>query len=222
MKAILSLIIFLSLIFPVKIVAEDLRFKSASVWDPIFEWSQYNEKDGKSVLLKDNTLLLQNDNPTNVTVSFMELPISLDEDDFTVNLLMAKTSIKDDRSFGIIFNYKNERNYTMLRFGEKQVTLYECERGEIAVIKRSIYKVNSFYDDLIKSDLEYKSDINNIVISIERKNGKIQFSINGLYICSLKNYTINYPNFGFAVFGNNKINIYGLEFAKADASDREE
>lgn len=209
--------------------AEEMNFKAASVSDPMYEWSQYEEKEMSSILTKDNILELENKNPNTAALAFMELPMSLNDDDFVVNLLIGKTSIKSDgsfiksdSSFGVIFNYKNDRNYTMLKFDEKQMTIYECESGNIAVIKRVIYKINKFYDELIHSDLDYKSDKSNILVSIERKNGKIQFAINGLYICSLKNYEIQYPTFGVASIGKNKLSIYGLEFAKAYSIDREE
>lgn len=222
MKSKLSLILGVCILIFNNMKAEDLIFKAASVTDPMYEWSQYDEKDMKAVLTKDNALELENNNPTKVALAFMELPISLHEDDFTVNLLLGKVYIKSDSTFGIIFNYKNDRNYTMLKFDEKQVTIYDCENGSLAVIKRVIYKINNFNDEFIKSDLDYKSDKNNILVSIERKNGKLQFYINGLYICSLKNYEIKFPTFGFASFGKNKLSIYGLEFAKADSIDTEE
>lgn len=222
MKSKLSLILCFCILFFNNMKAQDLSFKAASVNDPMYEWSQYDEKDMKAVLTKDNTLELENKNPTMVALAFMELPISLNDDDFTVNLLMGKASIKSDGTFGIIFNYKNDRNYTMLKFNEKQMTIYDCESGNLAVIKKVIYKINNFNDEFIKSDLEYKSDKNNILVSIERKNGKLQFYINGLYICSLKNYEIKYPTFGFASFGKNKLSIYGLEFAKGDSMETEE
>ncbi|MDE6513965.1 MAG: hypothetical protein K2L05_07270 [Muribaculaceae bacterium] len=199
-----------------------MRFKAASVADPMFEWTQYSEKDKSSLLSKNNSLILENKTIDGAAISFMELPVSLNDEDFIVNLLMSKSDIKEDKSFGIIFNYKNERNYAFLKFGEKQVSIIECEKGEIAVNKRVIYKINSFNDDLIHSDLEYSSDKNNIVVTIERKNGKLEFSLNGIYLCSLKNYKIEYPTFGFVAIGKNKLDIYGLEFAKEDAKETEE
>ncbi|MCH5327167.1 MAG: hypothetical protein J1E29_08210, partial [Duncaniella sp.] len=154
--------------------AEEMNFKAASVSDPMYEWSQYEEKEMSSILTKDNVLELENKNPNTAALAFMELPMSLNDDDFVVNLLIGKTSIKSDgsfiksdSSFGIIFNYKNDRNYTMLKFDEKQVTIYDCENGSLAVIKRVIYKINNFNDEFIKSDLDYKSDKNNILVSIE-------------------------------------------------------
>lgn len=202
--------------------ADDLYFKAASVNDPSYEWTQYEEGDISATLTKNNTLELVNKNGVVGAISIMELPFSIDDEDFVVNLVMGKTEIKNDKNFGVIFNYKNDKNFAMLRFGEKQISLIECERGEYAVVKRSIYKVNSFYNDLIHSDLEYKADKNNLVITIERKNGKLMFYLNGLYLCSLKNYKFEYPTFGFVAFGKNKLNIYGLEYAKSEAQETEE
>lgn len=202
--------------------ADDLRFRAASVNDPIYEWSQYEDKDAKCLLTKNNILELENKNPNIIPFALMDLPVSLSEDDFTVNLIMGKTSIKSDSSFGIVFNYKNDRNFTILKFNEKHIDLKDCENGNYSLIKSRFYKINSFYDDLINSDIEYKSDKDNILVTIERKNGKLQFLINGLYICSLNNYEIKYPTLGFAAIGKNKLSIYGLEFAKADSIDTEE
>lgn len=188
----------------------------------MYEWSQYDEKEKSSKLTKNNSLELENKSLVSGAITYMELPYSLNDDDFVVNLLMGKTSIKSDKTFGILFNYKNERNYALLRFDEKQASIIECEKGEAAVVKRTLYKVNDFTSDLIKSDLEYIADKNNIVVTIERKNTKLSFYINGVYICSMQNYKIEYPTFGFVAIGKNTLNVFGLEFAKASTEDTEE
>lgn len=206
----------------INVSAQDLRFKSASVTDPMYEWSQYEDKEMTATLNKNNTLTLENKGTTFAALTYMELPVSLYDDDFVVTLMIGKTHISADKTFGVVFNYKNDKNYTLVEFDTKHATIIECERGVPAVVKRTIYKINKFDSSVIKSDLEYKRDKDNIAVTIERKNGKLSFSINGLYICSLKNYKIEYPTFGVMAIGKNRVDVFGLEYAKADSDDSEE
>lgn len=202
--------------------ADELRFKAAAVDDPLYEWMQYDEKEARCMLTKENILELDNRDPqSGAALTYTELPINMKDDEFRVNMVLAPVKISADHKVGVVFDFEDDRNLRYIVLDDKQFYIYSIRNGERALIKKGLYKISPFSSSFIQSDLNVKGNKDNIMISLEKKNGKLTFMVNDLPMGTLKNIELNHPAFGFTAIGKTKLKVYGLEYAKESPEDRE-
>lgn len=175
------------------------------VSDPEFDWSQYEEKQIKAVLGKKG-LELESKAEGMPCLSVCELPINMKSEDFVVALKMSPESVDDKKPFGIVYDYKNDANYKMLLILKKGFQLLECEKGEISVVKKGMYK---------GKDKEF-------TLSITRNKNKLYFGINGINLTSQLNSNLEYPVFGFVIASKGKLIGKSLAFKKISPKETEE
>ena len=199
----------------------DIRFKPVAVSDPMYEWMQYDEND-MSCKLKKDALVMENKSEKLMAYTFTEIPVNVAEEDFVVSMAMLPSEISDDKPVGVIFNYRNEKNYDMMTLGEKNFYVSECIGGEKALIVKGLYKILPFGSDMLECELGVKGDKKTVVLTLKKDGGKLNILVNGLPMCSVKNKKLEYPTFGFIVGNKGKLVVYGLEYGRVIADETEE
>jgi len=181
----------------------DLEFRS--VCDTEYEWSQFDEKKSKAIIEKER-LTIESKDDGQISYSVCEVPVNMRSDDFLVALKMSPESIDDKKPFGLIYDFKNDANFKAIVFLKKSFQIIECTDNEKYVVKKGLYKGKG----------------KDFIISIMRKNNKLTFTLNDMYLTSQSNSELNYPVFGFVIL--NKGKLYGKEIAlkKVHAKDSEE
>lgn len=175
------------------------------VSDIKLDWSQYKEKQIKAVLGKKG-LELESKTVGIPCISVCELPINMKSEDFIVALKMSPEAVDDKKPFGIIYDYKDDANYKMLLILKKGFQLIECEKRELSVIKKGLYK---------GKDKEF-------TLSITRNKNKLHFGINGINLISQLNSNLEYPVFGFVIASKGKLIGKSLAFKKTSPKETEE
>lgn len=182
---------------------KELEFTPVS--DPEFDWSQYQEKQIKAILGKKG-LELESKEDGKTCISVCELPINMQTEDFIVALKMTPETVDDKKPFGIVYDYKNDANYKMLLILKKGYQLVDCEKGELSIIKKGLYK---------GKDKEF-------TLSITRNKNKLLFGINGINLTSQLNSNLEYPVFGFVIASKGKLTGTSLAYKKISPKETEE
>lgn len=147
--------------------------------DTQFEWSQYEDKTGKS-LLKDTCLELQSKHDDGITMSVVELPIATQSDTYSFGATFQNFKVDDNKNLGLIFDYQDSRNYKGLAVDKKNYKYFTCSDGEISVVKRGLVK----------------HDRNALRLKLKYDGGRLYFTINNLEITKINNVNIERPIFG--------------------------
>lgn len=175
------------------------------VSDPELDWSQFDEKQIKAIL-GNKGLELESKVEGMSCFSVCELPINMQSEDFVVALKMLPESVDDKKPFGIVYDYKNDANYKMLLILKRGFQLIECEKGELSVIKKGMYKGKG----------------KEFTLSIARNKNKLYFGINGINLTSQLNSNLEYPVFGFVIASKGKLVGKSLAFKKTSPKETEE
>lgn len=171
--------------------------------DPEFEWMQFDEKTGKAMLTKKG-LELESKKDGSLIFSCCDLPVNVVDDDFSVIFSMNPDGFSDDKPFGIVYDYENDRNFKALLIFKKGFQLVEMAKGEMSVSRKGVYKAKN-----------KKS----MLIGITKENGKLVFSINSLPLATLKKVDLTNSSFGFIVGNKAKLTCNYLAYAIAPRDD---
>lgn len=159
--------------------------------DPIYDWSQVDTKKVK-VELKRDGLVLESKNDESFAMTIAELPINIDEQaDFMYGVTLNGPKLDDKSSLGIIFDYENARNYKGMAIFKKQFEYFIVKDGVLSSVKTGLVKMKG----------------NTYTIMMTRKNGKTEFTLNDLELCTLKNITLTNEMFGAYVRGKLKVTM---------------
>ncbi len=202
--------------FQLKINGEyTLKFMDIS--DPELLWNQFEEKGTKSVIEKGR-LILESKKDQQPVISCAEFLFNPEEEDFFAEFIFKPSEIKDRPSFGIVFDYKNEKNFSVITFGKKGYIYTTCEKGEYSIVKRGIYKLAPRKKKI--SDEEYTSALNSILkdknvfdVSLVQAKGQLYLVINDVEIARFKGVRITNPNMGFLIDGKSKLEAYAVLFS---------
>ena len=186
--------------------SDENRVEPIEFLDPQYEWSQFkNKKKGKAVI-KTEGLFLESKENEGIIASVVELPISADTFAFTFGTTFSRTKPEEDKSIGLIFNYRNERNYQAVSVFKKGFQIEECVDGTISVIKRGLAKTNNQANTLV----------------IDYQGGKMEVKLNGVDLTTVKNMTITSPILGVFISGKNSAILPNFTFSIPETNTESE
>lgn len=210
------------------------------VSDTELEWTQFDEKDGKAIIDKE-VLKLESKHKEKFTVSCADFQLRPQDEDFIADFIFKPENVNDDNPFGIVFDFKNDRNYSLITFGKKNYTLYTCEKGELAVAKRGIYKLisrgkedirfskNLTDDSTPDSTDDYASMLSSLLkdkkvweVTLMKERGFLVIFINGIEIARFSNLTLTNPGMGFYAGPKTKLEAYGVRYSPISYDNEEE
>lgn len=179
-----------------------------SVSEPDFEWSEMGSKQIK-VRLTDKGLQFESKEEGGVAYSIAELPINLEENsEFTFGVLITGVKLDDKKCIGLIFDYEDSRTYKGISIFKKQFEYFVVKDGVMSTVKTGLVKTNN------------KSNVYGLTMS--RANGKVEFKLDGLEICTLKRVSIDSPMFGAFIRGKMKAIMPSFIMYNAETEDTEQ
>lgn len=110
--------------------------------DPQYEWSQLDNKKKGKAIIRTEGLILESKEEEGVVSSVVELPVFADTFAFDFGATFTNAKLEEDKAIGLIFNYRNERNYQAISVFKKGFQVEECFDGTISVIKRGLAKTD--------------------------------------------------------------------------------
>lgn len=156
--------------------------------DPEYDWSQTYSKNIK-VESKNVGFLMESKEENGTAFTIAELPIDIEDNcDFMFGVTLSGPKLDDKKSLGIIFDYEDARNYKGLAIFKKQFDYFVVKDGTMSSVKTGLVKMKG----------------NTYTISMYRKNGKVEFKLNDLEICTLKKVSITNSMFGAFIHGKMK------------------
>lgn len=172
--------------------------------DPAHEWSQFDSKEGKAMLLKDGSFILESKSDQFSAITITELDLAPDTD-LSIGLkLMAAP--QEDKYVGLVFDYANNRNYKAFLVSKKTFKYIIVEGGETSEIKQGLVKTGKTIES----------------ITFNKLGDKIDVRVNGLDTTILKKVQISNMNLGVIVCGKYKANIFSLYFKEHISEDTEQ
>lgn len=207
----------------------EYSLKFVGVDDPSYMWTQLDEKYGKAVL-KNNKLMLESKNDKMPVISCTEFLVNPKEEDFIAEFVFKPLDWDDKKTIGIVFDYKNERNYSLITLSKKNFVYQVCEKGEMSVVKRGVYKLvgrkkismKDIVSEYEKSDvndnenaalLAFLSDKNVLDVKLVKEHGILSLLINDVEMAQFRNVDMQYPAMGFYVGPKTKMEAYGISFS---------
>lgn len=173
---------------------------SIMVSNPEYEWSQFDSKIGKA-LLTDKGLEVESKVKDGSVMSTVELDFD-PASDFTFGLSMVAKP-EDDKFVGVVFDYKDNRNYKVFTVNKKQFAYYTVDDGMTAVVKQGLVKTGVIIGSIM----------------LAKVGDKIDVTLNGIDAATLKKVNISSPNCGIIVTGKYKVtlNQFYLKLIEPDA-----
>ncbi|MDE5784196.1 MAG: hypothetical protein K2H97_07775 [Prevotella sp.] len=159
-----------------------------SVSDPEFEWSQTDTKKIK-VLLNAEGLKFESKEDDGVALSIVELPINVENNrEFIFGVNIQGPKLDDKKSFGLLFDYEDGRNYKGLTIFKKQYEYFVVKDGVRSSVKTGLVKFKG---------TTYK-------LNVKRENGGMEFTLNDIEVCKLRRISIASSYFGVYICGKMK------------------
>lgn len=156
--------------------------------DPEYDWSQSYSKKIK-VESKNIGFLMESKEENGTAFTIAELPIDIENNcDFLFGVTLSGPKLDGNKSLGIFFDYEDTRNYKGLAIYKKQFDYFVVKDGSVSSVKTGLVKMKG----------------NTYTISMYRKNGKVEFMLNDLEICTLKKVPITSSMFGAFIHGKMK------------------
>ena len=179
------------------------------VFDPDFEWSQFDNKQGKCQF-KKNFLELECHKEGLYACTNTELDFDVSKNNYILSFEIEVDKLEDEHCVGIVYDFKNTKNFKALYFGKKQFSVVTYENGNKDINKEGPYK--------------YKLEKKKLIITLKKKNKRVDFYLGSQYIplTTLKQCEITYPNVGFYIENETKIKISGLGYRIIARKDHEE
>ena len=175
-----------------------------------FGWQEYSQKDG-SALVIDGILRIKGNNPIenawslssrSVILSTCYAPID-PQKNFEIKSTALAKKISDKGFFGVIFDYKDDGNYSSfyIQKGDKNaIVIYEREYENRVVGRRYTElklpsKRNAEFDFILKSSYN-----------------DIQFICNDMKVMEVRHQHPQFTGFGFIVIGQQEVEFDNVEF----------
>ena len=156
-----------------------------------FQWDEFYEKE-YSGSIQDGYFVLQNKKIGFLVRTVTELPINIDNN-FKVTFKFLVPQLNDKYYFGIIFDYKDENNYSNFLVTEKRFKMVNREKGT-----NSLSRQNAL---ILKSGKNKK-----VTIELEKKGSKLIFRVDDMEAVSITQ-KLNFNTFGFLVEDANTIMV---------------
>lgn len=165
--------------------------------DMQYEWSEHKTKTSSALLDKKGLVVESKEGKlSSLAASIVEIPFNVESGNFIFGATFLDVKPSDDFNIGLIFDYKNNRNFKAVRVSKNQYTFIDVTDGEISEDKTGLVK--------------YKSK--NLALVIERHDGKIFFYLNGMEFGKLSRGEIVHETFGVFVAGKGKAVIPNYTF----------
>ncbi len=160
--------------------------------DNKFRWEEFYNKEFSNSFV-NGYMILENKLDDSAVYSITDLPLSLDRNfKITTDVIISK--IDEKHRFGVLFNFEDESNYSSFILAEGHCKVYNCKNGTISVVKQM--------DIILKSGRNKE-----VKIEIERKGSKLIFSVDDMEFASISKKILDYPSFGYIVYGKNSLKI---------------
>lgn len=163
--------------------------------DPQYEWSQYDDKLGKSEL-KDDFLQIESKKDLTPALAITEIPYYIPDTPFLFGVWLKEADINDEKGVGIVFDYADNRNYKSILIAKKNYMYTVCKDGVTSIVKRGLVKHG-------------KSAINMI---IRLDGGKMYFYLDGLEQATFNKVSAENLNFGVIVSPKGKCKVAAYTF----------
>lgn len=203
-------------------------YKTVRMDDGLAEWTEFDEKEGKAII-KGEYIEIESRADDYYAASYAELPVNLSDAGFVVNADLLPASIDDKHMFGMMFDVKGNSRFQAILFNKKQYYVISCDKGEMTVDKKGLYKVQKNPKIIQFGGFQHIGDITPLVdnsklmsVTMVYDHGTATFFLNGLEITSVKNVQIEYPAFGFFTDGKSKLKGYGFTYSLLMSDDDEE
>lgn len=189
---------------------EKYKPEMKDISDPDFEWSQYENKQARCQF-KKNVLELECQKDGMYACTTTELDFDVQNNNCIFSFQIDVEKLDDEHCIGIVFDFKNTKNFKALYFGKKQFSFVTYENGNKEVIKEGQYKYK----------LEKKKGL---IITLKKKGKRIDFYLGSQYISltTLKQCEIKHSNVGFYVENDTKIKISGFGYRVIPRKNYEE
>lgn len=229
--------IFLAIVLAVFSMMASAQFESKGEYklkyvptnDPQYFWDQYEVKKAKVVVDKDKLTLESKQEGLRV-ITHAEFDFNPGTQDFIFEYVFKPSDLDDEKPFGIVFDFNNEDNYSLITFSEKGFVYQVCEKGEFSIVKRGTYKRSS--NKRLFEGEEYASELKSILkdkdmfdVTIVKEQGKFYLLVNNVEIAVFRNIKIENPNFGFYIGTKMKLDAYCVLYSTiyhGDDDDEEE
>lgn len=180
--------------------------------DPQYYWTQFKEKKA-SVVVDKHKLQLESKEEGKSVITYAEFDFNPETQDFIFEYVFKPSELDDDMPFGIVFDLKNEDNYSLITFSKKGFLYQVCEKGEFSIVRRGTYKRAS--NKRLFEDEEYAEELKSILkdkdmfdVTIVKEQGKFFLLVNNVEIATFKNIKISNPNMGFYIGTKMKLDAY--------------
>lgn len=206
-------LVFLCLFAALSVFAQDKELERFApeikeVISPDFEWGQFDNSLSKCRFKKD-FLELECRKNKEIACTCTELDFDPKSTNFILTYQMETDAFDDKHKVGIVFDYKNIKNFQALCFGKKQFSLLSYENGDQAVVKEGLYKLDTK---------------NKLMVTIKKKGKRLDIYLGTQYLplTSLKNTEFSNPQVGFFVENATKLKITGFGYRIITQGDSEE
>lgn len=171
---------------------QDTEFNDSilSVADPLYEWSQYKEKN-RSALITKNVLTLESKVKDASASSIIDLNFSPETDNFVFGIPFCGPKLSDELNVGIVFDYEDSRNYKGISISKSQYQYFTVKDGVTATVKNGLIKT--------------KGAIYNL--KLERQGDLILFYLNDLEYAKLNRIKLSSSYMGAFINGKGKTSI---------------
>ncbi|MGM9861743.1 MAG: hypothetical protein ACI30W_04030 [Muribaculaceae bacterium] len=188
------------------IIGAEAANHAIAVTDPEYEWSQTDTKKAK-VEFKSQSLVLESKDDKGAAFSVVELPINVEDNaEFAFGLNLDGPKVDDSKSFGMLFDYQDMRNYKCLQIGKKQYAYIVVKDGTDSIVKTGPVKHKGSSFSLVA----------------KRENGGIEFFLNGLQVCRLRKITLSSSYCGVCVCGKAKAELRSFMMYVPEQDDSEQ
>lgn len=174
---------------------KEFDMQQVAINDPQYEWSQYDDKFGKSEL-KDDYLQIESKKDETPALAVTEISYFNPDTPFLFGVWLKEADINDEKGVGIVFDYADNRNYKSILVAKKNYMYTVCKDGVTSIVKRGLVKHG-------------KSGINMI---IRLDGGKMYFYLNGLEQATVNKVSAENLNFGVIVSPKGKCKVAAYTF----------
>lgn len=170
-----------------------------------FGWDEYYDKNASTKILQNCMEMEVDDDHSSVTVT--ELPLFPDVP-YTLLTVFDDPQISKTTSFGIVFNYEDNKNYYCFTISEGKAVIFKVKDATPIVVRTSDIILTSKKKGILSSikKNQSKNQDKNVVVTMEYNGKNLIFSVDNMEI---KRYTPPYINqtFGFIVNGEQNLKI---------------
>lgn len=180
------------------------KFKLYPFDENELEWSEFNEKNGSS-LITNNTLVIKNDGSSTPIYSYTELPINVNND-FCIYTKISVPKFDEETNYNFIINMDDKKNMGIISVNSSNVSYRLIKNGD------NVYEQNTTINGK-------KGKNQFLMLVVEKKGGKVLISVNGDQCLKLRKIDYKYTGFGYAAYENQKIIVTEIACGNGYSND---